>query len=216
MTQDAVIVICSRPESSRLPRKVFKKIAGLPVIEHILHRIKDTKIKTILAVPWNCPDYDYLKDAFEIDIFHGSPSSPLHRMAEVMKQRSESYVVRITHDDILIDAQTILDLLEKCKRHDARYGITPTIVEGAGVEIIHRDNLLKAAEQRTEPTEYISYFVRFGKQIQMRPRPGIERAYRLTLDYPDDAVVLETVLRETGPLASLDNVVNFIDRYPSI
>jgi len=36
------------------------------------------------------------------------------------------------------------------------------------------------------------------------------------MDYPEDAIVLETILREVGALADLDTIVEFIDRHPYV
>ena len=59
---DAVIIICTRPESKRLPGKVFKKIAGVPAIEHILNRLIGLDCPVVLAIPPFCHAYDYLLD----------------------------------------------------------------------------------------------------------------------------------------------------------
>ncbi len=219
MAKNASIIICSRPQSSRLPGKVFKKIAGIPAIEHILHRISALNIPIVVAVPYQCFVYDHLIDKFKIQIYRGNPDSPLHRMADAIDflDIKSDWIIRITHDDILIDAETVLRLLEECERtKNCGYAYCPTIVEGAGVEIIHRNNLVNAAKDRLEPTEFVSYFVRQGKEIAIKPRKSIERSYRLTMDYPEDAIVLETILREVGALSSLDKIVEFIDRHPYV
>lgn len=221
---DSVIVICSRPESSRLPRKVFKHVAGVPSIEHILTRISGCDIQTIIAVPVGCKEYDYLVDKFSnnlnISIFYGDPESPLHRMyAAVQSLESDiKWVIRITHDDILIDQMTMLNLLEKAKSvNGAGYAITPKIVDGAGVEIFRFENLEHAAKNTNHPTEYISYFVKnkpFSEEIHMDCRPSIERSYRLTMDYESDYVLINFVLKKVGPFADLDKVVSFLDMNP--
>lgn len=218
MKQNAIILICTRPESKRFPGKVFKEINRLPAIEHILQRIKPANIKTVLCVPTGCNEYDDLIFKYDISVFEGRADSPLHRMAEcLIKSKYEhQYVIRITHDDILIDAKTMIDLFHACSsRQNVGYGFTPDIVEGAGVEIIHRDNLLAAAEKRNEGTEFVSYFVKSGPRsviLKMDVRPEIRRNYRMTMDYYEDYVLLETVLREVGNKASLDKIVDFVDK----
>lgn len=232
----AVIVICTRTESARLPRKVFRKIAGVPAIEHILRRLaQGSPYEVIVAVPEGCGEYDYLAGQYGVEIFKGNPVSPLHRMRDAVLaygvdggRTMPKYVVRITHDDILIDQKTMVELVDEVEREGAGYGITPTIVEGAGVEVIHVANLMEAADERVEAVEHISYFVRGPglpneKMVRMRPRPGIERDYRLTLDYPEDLVVLETILREwpvggirVGGLPAVDDVCRFLDMHAEI
>lgn len=221
---DAVILIATRPESNRLPRKVFKKIAGYTAIEHILKRLIGAKLPVVLCVPTGCKEYDYLLDIYKSDldlsIFQGNPNSPLHRMADYSRGKDYQWIVRITHDDILIDQQTMLELLAACQTdEEIGYAITPTIVEGAGVEIFRSENLRYAAENHHEPTEFVSYFVKnepFHKELKLEPRQSIQRNYRLTMDYMEDWIVLNIILREVGAFASLDEIVSYLDTNPHI
>lgn len=216
---DTIIVICTRMASSRLPGKAMKRIAGVPAIVHILRRCKLTGYPVVLAMPDSDPFDISGKDMAGVGVYRGEPDSPLHRMAGVLKvYEGVRYVVRVTHDDILIDPATIVDLVTLAKARQADYGYTPGIVEGAGVEVIERENLLYAAEHRKEPTEFVSYFVRGSGHLQvaMEPRDAVRRPYRLTMDYPGDAIVLEAVLRATGADARLDDVVKYLDRHQHI
>ena len=233
---NAVAIVCSRLESKRLPGKALMKIAGKPVIQHIVKRLQGFPM-VIAVPPGQQSNYNWLLDGpytegTGVGIYFSEPDSPLHRMAAVVRSLdkggktdaghgwgpvSYDWIVRVTHDDPLIDAQTVKELLAECEKQGAGYGCTPDIVEGAGVEVIHRDNLLAAAERRKEPTEFVSYFVRGEGMprpgiVRMKPRASICRPYRLTLDYHEDALVLEAVLRAVGPDAPLDKVVEFLDR----
>lgn len=208
----AVAIVCTRLESRRLPGKAMKKIAGVPALVHILRRLHKTGLPIVLAVPEAGPFAIPGVPEDWYDVHVGQDDSPLHRMAEVLKARPDvDYVVRVTHDDILIDSDTITALLEDTRVTGADYATSPGIVEGAGVEVIGRANLLRAAEQRKEPTEFVSYFVKSGQWFKMRTRQSIRRNYRLTLDFPEDALVLEAVMRAVGPNATLDDVVAYVD-----
>lgn len=218
----AVILIATRSDSKRFPNKVFKPINGLPAIEHLLKRLSKSKIPVYLCVPHSCYEYEHLRDKYKVDIYNGNPDSPLHRMADCVREYNlnQPYIIRITHDDILIDVETMETLLKECmKRKDVGYGITPQIVEGAGVEIIHRDNLLFAADNRREPTEFVSYFVKkYPKEINIKltPRSSVIRNYRLTMDYYEDYVLLESVLRSVGNNASVDKILDYLDKNPHL
>jgi spore coat polysaccharide biosynthesis protein SpsF (cytidylyltransferase family) len=226
MITKAAIVICTRPDSSRLPRKVFKKIAGKPAFDHLLSRLKDWKYPIVIAVPTGCKEYDdYIsryKEIKDLRLYEGHPTSPLHRMANALSDLDiqTKWVVRITHDDILIDLQTIESLITHADGvPECGYAITPTIVNGAGVEIFRYENLIYAAETRKEPTEFISYFVNqkpFPQTLKVHPRKSIERPYRLTLDYEQDATVLDIVFKQVGHNATLDQIVTFLDLHPFV
>lgn len=224
--KDALIVLCSRPESSRVREKCFRKLAGHDSIEHILRRVEGAGVPVCLAVPTkDVPRYEKYVSP-NVYVFGGNAESPLHRMDEASRYANSSglghkYVVRITHDDPLIDKETMLDSLEAVKQSGAGYGISPGLVDGAGVEIISTGNLHKAAEKRKEPTEFVSYFVRGdvvpnSKISRFEPRQNVRRSYRLTMDYEEDFTVLNMILSHVGPFAPLDKVVSFCDANPSI
>ena len=220
------IIICTRQASRRLPKKVFQKLAGPTTLKHILTRLKKTGLPIVLAIP---PDelsaylpfadlYTPFSGPDGVKIFSGDARSPLHRTAEALHNLfpDAKYFVRVTHDDPLIDAQTVGELLAEVQKQGAGYGHSPGIIEGAGVEVISTSNLRYAAKKHGW-TEFLSYFVK-GEGlpdpgiVALPPRSSIRRPYRLCLDYPEDALVLNIVLRDVGPNASLDAVAQYLDR----
>ena len=225
--QKAVIVICSTPDSRRIPQKCFKVINGVTALEHILNRVKDCGLEVILAVPNNLSAdlhdrYVAIKDKYSnVTLSVGSPDSPLMRTYEALiawqyRRRADffpKYIIRITHDDILIDCQTMLEMLEIADRKDADYAHTAGIVDGAGVEIIRAETIHKKAVELEYPVEHLSYFVKGQKQYVHEPRASIKRSYRLTMDYPQDVVVLENVLRAVGNNATIDSVCSYLDSH---
>lgn len=220
---EAIIIICTRPDSKRIPNKCFKMIAGQEALEHILYRITPLGIPIVLGVPLGTYKLYSKYESNNIQVIQGNAISPLHRMNEILLHQEElpRYIIRITHDDILIDAPTIRKLLNVCLKNKIGYAITPSIVEGAGVEVICVENILHAAEINKTPIEHISYFVKGdnlpnSKILKMGVSHEIKRNYRLTLDYPEDVVVLETILRATGPFASTKKIVEFCDQHSSI
>jgi len=236
---DAVIIICSTPHSKRLPRKCFMRIGGKMVLEHILDRIKPLGIQTVIAIPErkkmeerDYQEYQNIAANYHIRLFKGNDTSPLHRMADAVywlgmdnpyaASRPQKYVIRITHDDILIDVDTVDLLLSYVKHQNAGYGITPGIVEGAGVEVIATENLLAAArDYEGRAIEDVSYFVKGEglpnpEIVKMPARYSIEKPYRLTLDHYEDYVVLENIFRQRGIDASVDDICKYLDEFPSL
>ena len=221
---NAVIVICSRTDSRRVPNKAFAKIAGREAIRHILERVKNT-YPVILAVPSGCHDYDSAALNYQAYIYRGHSYDPLRRMIEAVQFTDlpngiPDYVIRITHDDILIDAEEMVAMVEETRRSKAGYGFSPGILDGAGVEAIAWGNLIAAAERTKSVVEHISYFVKGmppnSKIVSHIPRSEICRPYRMTLDYPEDLQALELVLRKLGPDATAEQICQFIDMHPQI
>lgn len=221
------VIICSRKDSKRVPGKIFKLIAGVPVIWHILNRINKKCFPIIFAVPFG--EYaEYKKYIFDNDIliFEGDRESPLHRMADAIRWYEAQagkldYIVRITHDDLIIDHQSMTELVDAVVKEKAGYGITPAIIEGAGVEVIARDNIIHAASNIKIPVEHISYFVKgenaLNKEILlMEPRKNVTRDYRMCLDYEEDAVVLHNIFTRMGTDASVDSICDYLDNQAHI
>ena len=228
---DSIILICSTLQSKRLPQKAIKKIAGVPAIIHILNRLKNVNIPKVILIPWtdnNCTYTQLLEDYkmfYQVQVQQGNNASPLHRMADYINSLNDKpkYVVRITHDDILIDDKTLMGLEKLCLEEKAGYGISPDIIDGAGVEVIATENILYAAKKYTQPIEHVSYFVKSAdcpnnKIVHYSPPPDISRNYRLTLDYPADSIVLEAVFNNFGNSinTSLEGICSYLDLNPHI
>jgi spore coat polysaccharide biosynthesis protein SpsF (cytidylyltransferase family) len=214
---EAAAIICSRVKSSRLPEKAIKKICGLTPIEHILNRLDKIGMPAIIATPPEDVKYFIHFEKRGVRVTASYPKSPLHRMADIYNL--PKWIIRITHDDIIIDPDTIQQLIKACEAEGAGYGITPSIIEGAGVEVIRKENLIAAAKMRKEPTEFVSYFVRgeglpYPKIVKLQPRPSIARPYRLTMDYPEDALLLEILMRALGVDAKVDDICAYLDQRP--
>lgn len=218
---DAFIIICTRQESRRLPRKAFKKIAGIRAVDHILMRLYGCGFPIFLATPpgqKSIYEKELESEISPLNFFEGNAQSPLHRMAELINsfESKPKWIVRVTHDDILVDSQTMVEMLNACEKQNVGYGYSPEIIEGAGVEVIRAENIVHAAERRSEPTEFVSYFVKgpgmpYDGILKYEPRWTIRRPYRLTMDYEQDAFVLEVILRELGSTPKLDEIALHLD-----
>lgn len=228
------IVICSHPNSKRVERKCFIDVAGHPALGHILTRIKPLNVNTILAIPDNLTPHDnelyknivasYLPNAY---IYRGV-NSPLHRMNDSIEWAMSQewgeqikYVCRITHDDLLIDAETLKSLYGVIRMTNGGYGITPDIIEGSGVEIISFENINFAANKYKKYIEHISYAVKGEncpneKVVRVSVRPEIDRKYNLSLDTYDDYLVLNGILRKLGSFANVDDICTFLDIHPNM
>lgn len=214
---DCVAIVCSRQKSSRVEEKPFVRIAGVRVIDHILHRLNRLGVHIVLAVPVG--EGRAYAEASEYRgpkiIYEGDKNSPLHRMADYLRSIAfrPKWTIRVTHDDILTDEQSIMDLLDACDGQNADYGYMPGIARGMDAEVIRTETLMAAADKIRIPVEHVSYFVKGEKQVKLSPRESINRKYRLTFDYPKDGILLNVILRELGPFVSNDEICAFIDRH---
>lgn len=220
--KDTAIILCARLESSRLPKKCFRMVGGLPAVEHTLKRLSQTGLKTILAIPTGQKkNFAPTAKSYCAEVYEGRPDSPLHRIADwLIKNKGVKYVVRVTHDDLIIDPITIKEMVVTAHKEKAGYVFCSNIVEGAGVEVICRANLLHAAKQNLA-TEFISYFVRGEGMpnpsiVEHKARTAVARPYRLTMDYYEDWIVLNRIFWMLGDDATTEQICHFLDFHPSL
>lgn len=107
----ATVIIQARMSSTRLPKKVLKKIGRVTVIESILNRLKYTKRvdKIIIAIPNSKKDnflYNFLLNR-GFNVFRGSEKNVLDRYLKASKKYNCKNIVRITGDCPFIDPKLI-------------------------------------------------------------------------------------------------------------
>lgn len=101
------VIIQARMGSSRLPGKVMKKIQGKTVLEHVIERVKQSKLidEIIIATTTHVPDSVIESEALRCGAkaFRGSEDDVLSRYYYAAKENNLDVVVRITSDCPLID-----------------------------------------------------------------------------------------------------------------
>jgi len=180
--------------------KVFAEIKGKCAIEILLDHLLDRyhfldDYQIIMAIPDNKED-DRLKEVAEakgIEVFRGHDRSPLHRMGAVAEKYGFDHVVRITHDDILIDSLLLKNQVKFHINGGQDYTYIAKCPEGVGAEVIKTSALKKAVETAGEKeVEYVSYYVK-SKGFTVKeyyPPPEYQYSFRLTMDYDEDLLLL--------------------------
>ncbi len=216
------IVICTRLDSTRLPKKVLRKLNGIPIIVHLLRQIIPLNIPIVLAMPMQ-DEAEYVKVLSEYpDVWpkiHILPSTqcadPLARMAQAQKHYGFSHVVRITHDKIFIDTAALLKALSMAKEIPAlEYIYGPTLIPGTGFEIIEGAVLQKTAEQ-FKLVEHITYAVRLVANktatVEGYNDAGNTRC-SLLIDFPEDLKLMEVLFATLGDKITLKDVFEYLSR----
>jgi spore coat polysaccharide biosynthesis protein SpsF len=97
--------------SSRLPGKVLLDLAGKPMLEHVVRRVRRARmINEVLVATTTDPTDDPVADFCrrnEIGLFRGSQFDVLDRYYQSAKASRADVVVRITADCPLIDPQLV-------------------------------------------------------------------------------------------------------------
>lgn len=165
----AVAILQARMSSSRLPGKVMKPLAGRPMVERQLERLRRCKTLSRLVVATSDDPSDDALASFLADIgveVHRGPlADVLGRYVGAIEALGISgQVVRLTADCPLADPGVIDD----CVRLQASLGVdycsngrNRTYPRGLDVEVFDAQDLLTAGRQATDPydREHVTPFL---------------------------------------------------------
>ena len=100
-----IAIIQARMSSVRLPGKVMKPLAGIPMLQHIYLRALECKNIDKVYVATSIQESDDKISQFCINqkfLYRGSLENVLERFIRIIKKENATYVVRITGDCPLI------------------------------------------------------------------------------------------------------------------
>ena len=108
------IVIQARMSSSRLPGKVLKDIAGKPMLQRQIERLKNDLAYPVVVATSN----DSSDDAIEVlckkintKIYRGSLDNVVSRFLDCSNEMCFSHIIRVGGDDPLIDPKCCSELI---------------------------------------------------------------------------------------------------------
>lgn len=106
-----VAVIQARMGSTRLPGKVVKNLGGVPVLIHMIRRIKRCKYINEIVIATTTKEEDDIVERLarqeHIKVFRGSELDVLDRYYNAAKSSKADIIVRVTSDDPLIDFEVV-------------------------------------------------------------------------------------------------------------
>jgi spore coat polysaccharide biosynthesis protein SpsF len=220
------IFLSARNKSTRLPHKQLLKIGELTVTEILIERLKLAKgVPVVLCTSTNSDDEPLVKIAEKSGIkwFKGSEKDKLDRYLKAAEKFGVDFAVVVDGDDILCDIYAVNSCIDAYTTTQADFITVSGLPLGAtpfGIKIdALRDVCTIKLENDTEV--WGSYFTDTGrfdchimgvKDDQVR-RPDI----RLTLDYKEDFIVIESVIKHFNRLDfSIKDVVSFLSNNPDL
>ncbi len=219
----------ARMGSSRLPGKVLKTVSGETLLEIHLKRILKSKHidQLLVATTVNAED-DAIVDLvtkLHVPVYRGSVADVLNRFYQAAMPHNPTWVVRLTSDCPLIDAQIIDAVIEKAVKEDLDYcsnTLHPTFPNGMDVEVFKMQALVKAKQEaslnsdKEHVTPYIYRNSTFFKQSVFKSgnysNPVDYEKVRLTIDEPADLEVFKILI---GKLGTEKNWKEYTDFYLS-
>ena len=225
-------VLQARMTSTRLPGKSLFPLAGVPLIEHIINRLKAlTDLDHIvLAVPESRSEIPLIEKAKQLDItiIKGPEEDVLKRFLIAADQVKAQHIVRVCGDDPLIDRQLIKSLIDTHLKQDADYTITSdSIPLGTGTEVARVSTLKQIAQTTTAPKyrEHVTTWFHDHPTTGVQPRVSAptylrDKPYRLTVDTKKDLALMEKIFKNfytsASPLPDLEQVIQFLDAHSEV
>ena len=205
-----VALVQARMGSTRLPNKVMKPIAGIPMIELLLLRLSQAKEVNEVVVATSVEDRDQPLVEYVRKLGYacerGSEKDVLDRYVQAARTHQAAVVVRITGDCPLVDPGLVDEVIRRFKAAGVDYLSNidpPTYPDGLDIEVCTLQALEQASHEtrklfdREHVTPYLRESGRF-KTATMQHDQDLS-TLRWTVDEPADFSVIEQVFKYFHP-----------------
>lgn len=232
-----LVVVQARMGSSRLPGKVLLPLAGAPLLQRMLERVRAARTPFDLVVattdlPADAPVVA-LCQSIGVPVFRGHPTDLLDRHYKAARAARAEVVVKIPADCPLVDPAAIDRVLgaflAEPDRFDYLGNLHPaTWPDGNDVEVLPFAVLEEAWREAARPfeREHTTPFVwdrperfRVGN-VAWETGRNLSMTHRFTIDYPEDYAFVSSVYaalwRRERPIFGTGDVLELLERDPAV
>jgi spore coat polysaccharide biosynthesis protein SpsF len=228
-----VATIEARMRSSRLPGKVLRRVAGKPMLELLIERLRRARRldQIVVATTDNPADnpIEELARRLGAGCFRGSEDDVLDRVLRAAQSVAADVIVEITGDCPLIDPEVIDRLVEVYLTHNYDYVanvLKRTYPDGLDAQVFATALLADVASRTHDPAdrEHVSlYIYEHPEHYRLHNvESDLPEKYwhlRLTLDTPQDFDLIAAIYDELypkDPAFTLGDVLRLLDRRPDL
>lgn len=226
-----IAIIQARLGSTRLPRKVFIKLEGKTVLEHVVARVKASRlVDEVMVATTNSPrDNEIVKLCvlLGVRVYAGSENDVLDRYYQAAKPFCSGNIdiVRITADCPLIDPSVINNVIELHLKSGVDYTtntLPETFPDGEDVEVFTFSTLEKAwkCARLGSEREHVTPYIRknqSGFKISNFKNGSDLSKLRWTLDEDRDVEFIKAIyqkLYKNNHLFGVDDILGCLAKYP--
>lgn len=221
-------------KSLRLPGKAFKDICGKPVLVRIIERLrKAEEVDGIVIATTVRPEDDALAGfAAERDLgcVRGEVTDVVGRLLAAARLAGADAVLRVTGDSPMVDPELVNAVIGRYRTLGERVSfvttcLPPTFPEGYSMEVLPRNLLEHLDAVLVTPDDRETFAIYISKNTNLYSRSVVSYRkdasnFRLTLDYPEDFQVIESVYRHFLGLGredfTIDEAVDFLEHHSEI
>lgn len=210
---NCIAVIQARMGSTRLPGKTLKPLAGKPVLQHVVERVRAAGITDIVvAAPRTDTEiYDVCITSLGVPclLYAGDAEDVFDRFRAVLLTLFRGYgaLLRVTADCPLLEPDILRALVRRMEETDLWYisgSRRAGFCDGVGAEIVRTEPFLEIdpATLTDEEREHVTIGLpdRWpGKCGLLDGFEELKRPYKLSLDTQEDYDRLTTIFEEFGP-----------------
>jgi spore coat polysaccharide biosynthesis protein SpsF (cytidylyltransferase family) len=218
-------IILVRSNSKRLPKKCFLSFGKFTVLEHVIRRCIYYKINPIICTTVSKQDNRIVKLAKKLNILYcrGSEKNKILRISNCCKKFNIKYFHTIDADDPFFCGKAVKKSMKKLIRGNFDI-IEPTISSSKGSGLVGYSvkslifHLLSKKINKNTNTEMMWGFfkkIRGLKIERLKELHPVVKA-RLTLDYYEDYIFLETLRLLLGNFASRLSIFRLLKKNPQI
>ncbi len=224
-------IIQARVGSSRLPGKVLRPIAGRPMLERLIERVRRARSidEIIVATSTDAGDDAVAQVAAQCGtlFYRGDLTDVLDRYRSAAAAYEVDEIVRITADCPLIDPAVVDTIVEQHVRDRNDYTsntIERSYPDGLDTEVVRREALeiaWREADDRYE-REHVTPF--FHRQAQRFRRGSVVSgrdlaSLRWTVDAPEDLAFVDEIFSDLypqNPEFGMDDILRFLALRPEL
>lgn len=226
-----VATIEARMTSSRLPGKVMLPANGIPLLVHLINRLKQVlSIQEIVLATTVNPEDDCLIELAqqeEISYFRGSEDDVMLRVIGAAESVNADIVVEILGDCPIVDPLIVEQTIQMFLNNSCDYasnGHIPSYPVGMGCQIFRLETLKRSAEMTGDPMdhEHVTLHIRANpdlfSHLYLIASPDLFWPdLWLTLDERSDYELLRKIIEyfgDTNPIFSCREVINLLEAKP--
>jgi spore coat polysaccharide biosynthesis protein SpsF len=230
------IIIQARMSSTRLPGKVMLKLVNKEVLWHVVKRCQKSKLVDTGIVATSTDPIDDKIEKFckkyRFNIYRGSLNNVLERYYLCAKQYNLDTIIRITSDCPLIDPTIINLAIEKFEQEQYDYlsnivganqtnfpiGLSVEVFSFSALEKNYKEAKSDYEKEHVTPSFYENTD-KFKVAPILKPLPGYNKSYRITLDYPEDFKLIKAVynnLYKNNEIIDTKRAIAFLTKNPKI
>lgn len=226
-----VAIVQARLGSTRLPQKVLIPIQGKTVLEHIIDRVKQSKLIQCVVVATTTHLNDNVIEEhcrnIQVTCFRGDEDNVLDRFFQCASSYKADIIVRVTADDPFKDPEIIdraINLLIDGGYDYVSNTVIPTYPEGIDIEIFTMNALVKAYKEATllsekeHVTPYIWKNTDKFRSCNFTYKENLSHL-RWTLDKPDDLLFVQAVYQELyrkNEVFLMSDILKLIEEQPEL